>query len=58
VVGFGSGRGYEFDEFEADARRAVLDVEVRLATWDLRPFAADADFLVAVLSPAADPDGS
>jgi O-methyltransferase involved in polyketide biosynthesis len=51
VVGFGAGRDYGFDEFEADARAAGLTVEVRLATWDLRPFTTDAEFLVAVLAP-------
>jgi SAM-dependent methyltransferase len=49
VVGFGAGRGYQFDDFEADASSAGLDVELRLATWDLRPWSPGADFLVAVL---------
>jgi SAM-dependent methyltransferase len=49
VVGFGAARGYEFDEFAADADAAGLEVELRLATWDLRPWSATADFLVAVL---------
>lgn len=52
VVGFGAGRGLAFDAFFADAEAAGLRVDVTLATWDLRPFHADADFLVAVLSPA------
>ena len=49
VVGFGSGRGYTFDEFRADARAAGLVTDLELATWDLRPFTGDSDFLVAVL---------
>lgn len=49
VVGFGAGRGYAFDQFFADADDAGLEVQLRLSTWDLRPFTADADFLVAVL---------
>ncbi len=54
VVGFGAGRGYAFDHFFADAREAGLELDVALATWDLRPFTPDADFLVAVLRPAAE----
>ncbi|MFF2620348.1 class I SAM-dependent methyltransferase [Oerskovia jenensis] len=49
VVGFGAGRGYAFDDFFADAAEAGLEVQLRLSTWDLRPFAEDSDFLVAVL---------
>ncbi len=52
VVGFGAGRGYPFEHFLADAREAGLELDVALATWDLRPFTPEADFLVAVLSPA------
>jgi SAM-dependent methyltransferase len=50
VVGFGAGRGYPFDDFLADATSAGLTSDLLLATWDLRPFTADADFLVAILS--------
>ena len=50
VVGFGRGRGYEFDEFVADAATAGLALASRFATWDLRPFASDADFQVAFLT--------
>ena len=49
AVGFGAGRGYPFEEFLDDARAAGLEPDVLLSTWDLRPFGADADFLVAVL---------
>ena len=49
AIGFGAGRGYPFEEFLDDARAAGLEPDVLLSTWDLRPFAADADFLVAVL---------
>ncbi|GAA0485853.1 hypothetical protein Ade02nite_09470 [Paractinoplanes deccanensis] len=52
VVGFGAGRGYEFDDFRADAAAAGLREDLLLSTWDLRPFTPEADFLVAVLSPA------
>lgn len=50
VVGFGAGRGYAFDAFLADATTAGLHPNVLLATWDLRPFTAQSDFLVAVLT--------
>jgi SAM-dependent methyltransferase len=50
VVGFGAGRGYEYDAFFADAARAGLTPEVTLGTWDLRPFALDSAFLVALLT--------
>jgi 2-polyprenyl-3-methyl-5-hydroxy-6-metoxy-1,4-benzoquinol methylase len=51
VTGFGAGRGYDFDDFLADARAADLTPDLLLATWDLRPFAPGSDFLVAVLHP-------
>jgi SAM-dependent methyltransferase len=50
VLGFGAGRDYEFAEFFADVEAAGLDVDHRLATWELHPFREDSEFLVAVLS--------
>ena len=51
VIGFGGGRGYEFDEFYADAAAVGLVDELRLSSWDLRPFdATTSTFLVAVLT--------
>jgi SAM-dependent methyltransferase len=50
VVGFGAGRDYDFDEFFEDVASAGLTVDLRLSTWDLRPFEPESDFLVAVLS--------
>ena len=52
AIGFGAGRGYPFEEFLADAGAAGLAPDLLLSTWDLRPFAPDADFLVAVLRAA------
>jgi SAM-dependent methyltransferase len=52
AIGFGAGRGYDFDEFLADAREAGWSPDLLLSTWDLRPFGPDSDFLVAVLRPA------
>jgi SAM-dependent methyltransferase len=49
VVGFGVGRGYEFDDFFADADSVGLRDELRFSTWDLRLFDTASTFLVAVL---------
>jgi SAM-dependent methyltransferase len=49
VIGFGAGRGYAFEAFFADVQQAGLALELTLSTWDLRPFTASSDFLVAVL---------
>jgi 2-polyprenyl-3-methyl-5-hydroxy-6-metoxy-1,4-benzoquinol methylase len=49
VVGFGGERGYDFDEFFDHTAAAGLRVELRLSTWDLRPFDGSS-FLVAVLA--------
>lgn len=48
VVGFHPER-YRIGDFDADARQAGFAVEQRFATWDLRPWSADADFAVTVL---------
>ncbi|WP_067902507.1 class I SAM-dependent methyltransferase [Nocardia vaccinii] len=53
VIGFGSGRGYDFDDFLADAESVGLHPDVLLSTWDLRPFTPASDFLVAVFSRTA-----
>jgi SAM-dependent methyltransferase len=49
AIGFGAGRGYPFEEFLDDARAVGLSPDLLLSTWDLRPYAPDGDFLVAVL---------
>lgn len=54
VVGYGAGRGWEFEDFLRAAEDAELHVDVLFSSWDLRPFTADADFLVAVLRGARD----
>ncbi|MFC4372880.1 class I SAM-dependent methyltransferase [Nocardia halotolerans] len=53
VIGFGADRGYDFAEFLSDAESAGLTADLRLSTWDLRPFTDGSDFLVAVLSRAS-----
>ncbi len=52
VTGFGSGGDYPFDEFFDDVDRVGLVAELRLSTWDLRPFTTGSEFLVAVLAPS------
>ncbi len=49
VVGFGMGRGYALEAFDADVRRAGLVVEQRFASWDLLPWSPAADFAVTFL---------
>ena len=51
VIGFGAGRGYDFDDFLTDAAKGGLVPDLLLSTWDLRPYTAGSDFLVAVLKP-------
>ncbi|AGZ39008.1 class I SAM-dependent methyltransferase [Actinoplanes friuliensis] len=51
VIGFGADRGYAFDDFFVDVAAAGLAPDVLLSTWDLRPFGAGSDFLVALLRP-------
>lgn len=50
VIGFGAGRGYDFAQFLSDALSVRLTPQHTFATWDLRPFTDDSDFLVAVLA--------
>lgn len=49
AVGFGSGRGYEFDDFRQDVGSAELTIDLELESWDLRPLRQESDFIVAVL---------
>lgn len=51
VIGFGTDRGYEFGGFLDNARAVGFQPDLLLATWDLRPWREDSDFLVAVLKP-------
>lgn len=57
VLAFGTGRDYEFNDFFADVEAVGLRPEVRLSSWDLRPFTDSSDFLVAILV-AADTAGA
>lgn len=49
VVGFGLNRGRSAEEFFAAAQRAGLVQEQAFASWDLKPFGPEEEFLVAVL---------
>lgn len=48
VVGFHTAR-YEVNEFDQHLAEAGFALESRFATWDLRPWKSDADFVVTVL---------
>ena len=50
VTGFDSERDYTFTEFLDDIESAGLVSDLSLASWDLRPFTTDSNFLVAVMS--------
>ncbi len=52
VIGFGAGRGYDFDDFFRDLTSAGLVLELALSTWDLRPYRAGDGFLVAICTRA------
>ena len=49
VIGFGAAFGYDYGEFFTDVEAAGLVPDLLLSTWDLRPFTAASDFLVAAL---------
>lgn len=49
VIGFGAGRGYDFEEFVADAAAAGFRLQGRFATWQLDEFTEESDFMVALL---------
>jgi SAM-dependent methyltransferase len=48
-----ASRTYPADEFVGDCAAAGLEVESRFASYDLRPFADDGDYVVHVLRPAS-----
>jgi SAM-dependent methyltransferase len=49
VTGFATDRDYDLEAFDRDWAAAGLVLEHRFATWDLRPWRADATFAVTVL---------
>ncbi|NMA77644.1 MAG: class I SAM-dependent methyltransferase [Actinomycetales bacterium] len=50
VVGFGLDRGYDLDDFTADAAAGGLALQQRFSSWELHP--AGSGFLVGVLTAA------
>ena len=52
VIGFGAGRGYEFDDFVTGAASSGLLLKQAFSTWDLQLFTGESTFLVAVLARA------
>ena len=49
VVGFGRGRGWEFDDFLTMCHEVGFQPQHQFASWDLEPFTEQSGFLVAVL---------
>ena len=54
VVGFQVER-YALADFDRDLAEAGFVLEQRFATWDLRPWSANADFAVSFLRPGTEP---
>lgn len=52
AVGFGAGRGYPFEDFFADLAATGWEVQSTFRGWNILPFDAESDFLVAVLAPS------
>ena len=52
AIGFGAGRGYDFNDFMADAAEGGLELDLALSTWDLRPYRDGDNFLVAIFRKA------
>ncbi|MDF0530147.1 class I SAM-dependent methyltransferase [Tsukamurella sp. 8F] len=52
VVGFHVDRGLTPQRFDAYAEQAGLRIDLRLATWDVKPWHEGADFAVSVLRPS------
>ena len=46
IVGFGSGRGWDFEDFIAAAEKVGFVVDYRFGGWDLSPFNDSSTFLV------------
>jgi 2-polyprenyl-3-methyl-5-hydroxy-6-metoxy-1,4-benzoquinol methylase len=53
AAGFTTGREYQVADLDRDCAAVGLTLEHRFATWDLRPWHDDADWVVSVLRKAA-----
>lgn len=49
VVGFHTNRHLTLDAFDAAVAEAGLRVDLRLATWDVRPWTPESDWAVSIL---------
>jgi hypothetical protein len=49
VIGYGAGRGWDFQDFLTVATNSGFVVDSLFSTWTLEPFTQNSDFLVAVL---------
>ena len=52
VIGYGAGRGYDFDDFVKDAASSGLMLKQAFSSWELHLFTEKSPFLVAVLQRA------
>ncbi|TWS23604.1 class I SAM-dependent methyltransferase [Tsukamurella sputi] len=52
IVGFHTNRGLTPEQLDVHAAEAGLRTDLRLATWDVKPWHDGADFAVTVLRPA------
>lgn len=50
IAGFGLDRGYEWDQFQADARVSGFELTGTYSTWTLEPFEDQQGFVIAVLT--------
>ncbi|WP_257158208.1 class I SAM-dependent methyltransferase [Corynebacterium cystitidis] len=54
VVGYGAGRGWEFPDFLENAKRVGFTLDYVFESWDLKPFAQDSRFMVALFTRPTD----
>ncbi|TWS19010.1 class I SAM-dependent methyltransferase [Tsukamurella asaccharolytica] len=52
IIGFHTNRGLTPDQLDVYAAEAGLRTDLRLATWDVKPWHDGADFAVTILRPA------
>ncbi|WP_454162534.1 class I SAM-dependent methyltransferase [Gordonia iterans] len=55
VVGFHTNRHLSLDAFDDAAAQAGLRLDVRLGTWDVRPWSPESDWAVSILRVAGPP---
>ncbi|MBZ8177746.1 methyltransferase domain-containing protein [Corynebacterium sp. 3HC-13] len=50
VVGYGAGRGWDFEDFLGTAKESGFIAQHLFSSWDLAPWNSNSSFLVAVLA--------